>query len=179
MPKYFISVKRNEDALYAKLHEKGWRTIKSINGVEGLRIINLAEELYGDNWEKSFNKELPKLMAAAASVETDRFEVLIESADGEEETVVLESPLQLIRSVKQNFAGIVAVGRQGGLTDEDLAAAFTSIMMNKEKHHASGEDNDGGLPEGLMENLGFAYQGMSNGFSGQNAKQSGDDCVVQ
>lgn len=179
MPKYFNSVKRNKDALYAEVSEKGWRQIKSINGVEGLRIMNLAEELYGDGWEKLFNKELAKLMAAASSVETDRYEVLIESEDGEGETIVLESPLQLIRSVKQNFAGIVAVGKEGGLTDEDLAAAFASIMINKKNNKANVEDGDGVLPKGLMEDIGFAFEGMTNAFSPQNAGGKGDECVVQ
>lgn len=160
-----------------ELPGKGWRKIVSINTVPGECLLALAESMNANSWEQSFNSDLPGLLLKADKKTESKFEIVVESVEGTQETVVVPFLNATVEDgVKRNFEGIVAVGKAAGLTEDDLAAIFAAALVEFE-HTGGDHTNLGGM--GDMGDAHFDMADMLNQMPNMMQNAGAPNCETQ
>lgn len=180
MPKFFNLVEKDSEGIYCRLPEKGYGHIVSINGIDAEKLLSTVKGWDETDLQVIFNNNLPKLMEEAGGEETERYELVFDSAKRGVETIVLDYPTELLNTVKKNFAGITGLGKAGGLTDEDMAALFFYAGMTVK---AMGAEVVGNGEEEQEHQFRSHMRGPFGGFSDLLREEIGaqdvNECQVQ
>lgn len=180
MPKFFKAVKKAEDSLDVVLTSKDYGALKSINGVETSKILALVNDVNEADLLQTFNNDLPKLLKRANGEETETFEFVFDSTVSSKETIVLEYPTNLLNSIKQNFAGIIAVGKAANLEIEDIRDIFLCSLSQFRQMNEM--EVTGKLPPGmqhLMDHIGHQHGNFPGTYSDERAPEDEAQCAVQ
>ncbi|CCW63196.1 unnamed protein product [Phytomonas sp. EM1] len=128
----------------AEILGKGTRKLVSINAISIPRILGLSKELFPDSWRSSLGSLLPDVMAMTEAPLTDCADIDYKSEDGTQKTIRLSEQeagihKEALYALKKNFEGIITLGKVAGLTEKEISALFTMVLLDHEEHaHSNG-----------------------------------------